>query len=208
VTQTHTILLKLNGALPDDGVLAAALKQVAARSALDVSDLHAHVLSTRDELYAYLELREAQELTAADAARVGETALALPAFAGLADLTIEAARLTRMFEAPGASSGERAPFHYIVETDAADGWLDEMMRWYDTEHMPGLAAVPGNVRAQRYLNQDGGPRSLACYDLVTPDTLGSPPWLAVRHTAWSDRVRPNFRNTKRTMFSTLPEIAL
>jgi hypothetical protein len=30
----------------------------------------------------------------------------------------------------------------------------------------------------------------------------------VRHTAWSDRVRPHFRNTKRTMFERLLEIEL
>jgi hypothetical protein len=45
--------------------------------------------------------------------------------------------------------------------------------------------------------------ALACYDLVSPDTLGCPPWLAIRYTGWSDKVRPNFRNTKRTMFRTL-----
>jgi len=45
------------------------------------------------------------------------------------------------------------------------------------------------------------PRYYACYDLVSLQTMGSAPWLAVRATAWSDRVRPAFRNTKRTLFS-------
>ena len=202
MTQTHAILLKCSGALRDDADLAAALLEVAVHSDLPVAGLHAHAVGSGDELYAYLELREAQELSAADAARIADVARGLPA---LADLSIQAARLTRMFEGPGASSGERAPFHYIVETDSADGWMDEIVRWYDTEHMPGLASVPGCVRAQRFISHDGGPLSLACYDLVTPDTLGCPPWLAIRYTAWSDRVRPNFRNTKRTMFRTLPE---
>jgi len=43
---------------------------------------------------------------------------------------------------------------------------------------------------------------------VSTETLGSPPWLAARHTAWSDRVRPHFHNVKRTMFRRLFEIAL
>jgi hypothetical protein len=38
--------------------------------------------------------------------------------------------------------------------------------WYEQEHLPGLASVPGTVRA----------------------------------TPWSDRVRPTFVNTRRTMF--------
>lgn len=52
----------------------------------------------------------------------------------------------------------------------------------------------------RYRDVDGHPRYLACYDLVRPEILGSPPWLAVRATPWSDRVRPTFVNTRRTMF--------
>ena len=205
MTQTHAILLKCTGTLRDDAALADALGQLAGQSALPVSCLHAHAVADGSELYAYLEFGEPQELSAADAARIADVAGTLPAFA---DLDVQAARLTRMFVGPGASSGEHAAFHYIVETDTADGWMDEIVRWYDTEHMPGLAAVPGSVRAQRYINHDGGPRSLASYDLVTPETLGCPPWLAIRYTAWSDRVRPNFRNTKRTMFRTLPEITL
>jgi hypothetical protein len=195
---THAILLKCSGPLPGDSVLGAALADVAARSALLLAGVHAHAVEGGAELYAYLELREPAELGAGDAARIAALAGgALPEF------EVKAARLARMSDVPGASSSARAPFHYIVETDAAEGWMEEIVRWYDTEHMPGLAAVPGCVRAQRFVNLDGGPRSLACYDLVSPDTLGCPPWLAIRYTSWSDKVRPNFRNTKRTMFRTL-----
>lgn len=205
MTTTHTVLLKCSGTLRDDDELAAALAQVAGQSGLPLAGLHAHAVESGSELYAYFDLKEPTGLNAADATRIAKLAGGMPS---LGKLDVTAARLTRMADMPGASHNERAPFHYIVETDAAEGWMEEIVRWYDTEHMPGLAAVPGCVRAQRFINHDGGPRSLACYDLVTPDTLGCPPWLAIRYTAWSDRVRPNFRNTKRTMFRTLPEIAL
>lgn len=205
MTTTHTVLLKCSGTLRDDNALAAALAQVAGESGLPLAGLHTHAVESGSELYAYFDLKEPAGLNAADATRIAKLAGGMPS---LGKLDVTAARLTRMADMPGASRNERAPFHYIVETDAAEGWMDEIIRWYDTEHMPGLAAVPGCVRAQRFINHDGGPRSLACYDLVTPDTLGCPPWLAIRYTAWSDRVRPNFRNTKRTMFRTLPEIAL
>jgi hypothetical protein len=56
------------------------------------------------------------------------------------------------------------------------------------------------ARATRFLNRGGGPLSLACHDLVREDVLGSPPWLAVRATAWSDIARPHFTNTRHTMF--------
>ena len=57
----------------------------------------------------------------------------------------------------------------------------DLNAWYDQEHLPGLAAVPGTVRALRYECRHKGPRYLACYDLHTRETFGSPPWLAVRH---------------------------
>ena len=46
---------------------------------------------------------------------------------------------------------------------------------------------------------DGHPTYIACYDLVSADVLGCEAWLAVRGTEWSSRVRPLFRNTRRTM---------
>ena len=112
-------------------------------------------------------------------------------------------RLQTAMDMPGASRSATPRFRYVVETDASDGWSDELDRWYDAEHMPGLARVPGCVRARRFLNRDAGPLSCACYDLVAPEVLESPAWLAVRGTPWSERVRPQFRNTRRTLFRTL-----
>jgi hypothetical protein len=119
--------------------------------------------------------------------------------------SIRASRLETVLDLQGASHAQPPVFHYVVETDAEEGWMPEIARWYDTEHMPGLAAVPGCIRATRMLNHDHdhSPQSLACYDLVSTQTLGSEPWLAVRHTAWSDIARPHFTNTKRNMFSVI-----
>ncbi|MES2413812.1 MAG: hypothetical protein V4614_08415 [Pseudomonadota bacterium] len=117
---------------------------------------------------------------------------------------ISVSRLEKVFATGGASAGETPVFHYAVEMDPETGWMPELSQWYDTEHMPGLATVPGCVRATRLLNHDHGPLSLACYDLVTQETLGSGPWLAVRGTEWSSRMRPRFTNTIRTMFRSLP----
>jgi hypothetical protein len=106
----------------------------------------------------------------------------------------------RVSDIPGASHGQPAPWHYIVETDALAQADQDLNDWYDQEHLPGLASVTGTVRAERFVC-DGSPRYHACYDLVTRETFGCPQWLAVRASAWSDRVRPAFRNTKRTMFT-------
>jgi hypothetical protein len=116
---------------------------------------------------------------------------------------IRVSRLERVFDIDGNSRAETPAFHYVVEMDPDAGWMPEISRWYDTEHMPGLAAVPGCIHAMRLINHDQGPLSLACYDLVSTQTLGSPAWLAVRGTAWSDITRPHFTNTQRTMFQVM-----
>jgi hypothetical protein len=111
--------------------------------------------------------------------------------------------LTALQSLRGASAGQEATHHYVVETDVQPGHEDDFNAWYADEHLPGLAAVPGAVAVRRFMRQGtrqaGSPLYLACYDLTTPDTLQRPEWLAVRHTAWSDRVRPCFTNTRRTM---------
>lgn len=143
-----------------------------------------------DEGYAYL-----------DAAADSATGLKAALGAALHDVSL--IELEPVQVIPGASASQAAPFHYVVETDVLPEREDELNAWYIEEHMPGLAAVPGAVHTARYRNTgalDTGPRYHAAYDLVTPDTLGTAPWLAVRGTAWASRIRPAFRNTKRTMF--------
>lgn len=114
----------------------------------------------------------------------------------------DVSRLQLAMRRSGASL-ESSSVHYVVETDPEEGWHDEIFRWYDEEHMPGLAAVPGTVLAQRFLNLDHAPLSFACYDLTHAEVLASPAWLAVRASAWSDICRPHFTNTLRTFFETV-----
>lgn len=109
-------------------------------------------------------------------------------------------RLALLMDLAGASAGEAAPYHYIVETDVRAESEADLNAWYDREHLAGLASVPGTVRAMRFRNIGGHPRYHAFYDLTRPEVLGCPAWLAVRGSAWSDRVRPAFFNTRRTMF--------
>jgi hypothetical protein len=113
---------------------------------------------------------------------------------------VEIGRLYGLTQIDGPAHDAFAPFHYVVETDVEPAAEDDFNAWYDQEHLPGLAAVPGNLRARRLRSVDLPPRSHACYDLVSDALLSSPAWLAVRASAWSDRVRPHFRNTRRTMF--------
>ena len=112
----------------------------------------------------------------------------------------EASCLELLLDMAGASADEEALYRYVVETDVRPEHEADFNAWYDCEHMPGLAAVAGTARAMRFRRCDGHPRYHACYDLARREALGSPAWLAVRATPWSNRVRPAFFNTHRTMF--------
>lgn len=111
--------------------------------------------------------------------------------------------LTHTLVLAGASAQSSAPYHYVVEADVLPESEAELNAWYTKEHLPGLATVPGTVRAARSLATDG-PRHFASYELASLETFESPPWLAVRATEWSSRVRPTFRNIQRTMFRRIP----
>jgi len=191
-----TLLVRCPDAGAADRDLRSDVGRLAGSSAVTIERTRAYRALQDSEIYAYFELAQPRELGADDRDGFAAAARGFPALPAGA---LSVARLQRMFEPAAASAGQPAPFHYVVEMDPADGWRDELLRWYDTEHMPGLAAVAGCVRAQRFVNHDHGPWSLACYDLVRPETTAAPDWLAVRATAWSDRVRPQFRNPKRTM---------
>lgn len=100
-----------------------------------------------------------------------------------------------------AAMASVAGWHYVVATDVLPAAEADFNAWYDQEHLPGLAAVPGVLRARRFQVVDGpGPRYHACYDLVDRSAFNSPAWLAVRGTPWSEQVRPCFRHTRRTMY--------
>lgn len=193
-----TDALLVQAALPADDAailpdLICDLHRALPGSAVQV---HAAFNDVQGLFYAYLHLSERQHFEPSVAASIQATLN--HGWPQLQNLRVS--RLEKMLDKQGASANTLPAFHYVVEMDPEAGWMTELSDWYDTEHLPGLASVPGCVSASRYLNHDHGPLSLACYDLVTPETLGSPPWLAVRGTEWSSRMRPRFTNTVRTMF--------
>jgi hypothetical protein len=108
--------------------------------------------------------------------------------------------ITLLTSLNGASHTESGGYHYIVETDISKESEEEFNAWYDTEHLPGLASVPGTISAKRFLRTSGSPRYIACYELISPEVMESKEWLAIRHTAWSSRIRPMFMNTVRELF--------
>lgn len=129
-------------------------------------------------------------------AYIHSSAAPLP-FPGLLTMT----RLEAIRVLDGVDSALDARWHYVVATDIPSSVERDFNAWYDQEHLPGFAAVPGNVRSARYRKTEGvGPKYHACYDIVDRATLGSPAWEAMRATPWTSRVRPHFLNPQRKLY--------
>jgi hypothetical protein len=75
--------------------------------------------------------------------------------------------------------------------------------WYDEEHLPALAKVPGTLSARRYRARDGAAgvthRYVAIYHLTSPDVTRSAAWKTAVDTPWTVRVRPHFRDHFRVL---------
>lgn len=100
----------------------------------------------------------------------------------------------------GDAGAVAAAWLYQVHTDLPDEIADEYNQWYDSEHLPRLIAVPGVLRARRYVAIRGdGPHYLTAYDLSDRDAFESPAGLVARKTPWTARMRSLFTNTRRSM---------
>lgn len=189
------LLLRFFGEAGDE--VPASLATAVARAGFDRSDLVVHRSLDSPQCYGYVYPAPQRRGVSDEACGRLRTALAeaMPA----ATIT----RLQALMEIDGAAAAATPTYHYVVETDVVDAADADLNAWYDQEHLPGLASVPGTVRAARYRSLDDGPRYHACYELVAQETFGSPAWLEVRASDWSSRVRPMFRNTRRTMFRSL-----
>ncbi len=136
-------------------------------------------------------------------------------------VTSRVERLMR-FEGDQILPGDRLP------PDNAGGFLINAMsvepaveaefnEWYDTEHIPALAAVPGVLCARRFratvgsqptdlspgglqptgLSRGANRRYVALYHLVSPDVQAIPAWKSAADSEWTRRLRPHFRDHLR-----------
>lgn len=79
----------------------------------------------------------------------------------------------------------------LVLVDPAPTIEEELNDWYDLEHLPERAALPGVETARRYTSLGDGPRYAAIYDLASLDVLQSEGYLAVsgaNFSPWTVRV--------------------
>lgn len=71
-------------------------------------------------------------------------------------------------------------------------------RWYDEEHIPALAAVPGCLCARRFRATNTSKQIyLALYHLESPEVVSTEAWARAVDTPWTKRVRPSMGDRVR-----------
>ena len=87
---------------------------------------------------------------------------------------------------------------FVVGVDLDAGHEADFEDWYNVEHLPALATVPGVIRATRFRRAatdetPGFPAYLALYEIESPDIAGNPDWKDAVETPWTQRVRQHFQ---------------
>jgi len=73
----------------------------------------------------------------------------------------------------------------------------EFNAWFDDEHIPHLAAVPGVLAARRFKMAAGTHRYLVLYHLTSPEVQATQQWKQGGASPWTDRMKPHFLAPER-----------
>jgi hypothetical protein len=101
---------------------------------------------------------------------------------------------------PGnATAPENAGGLLLVAMTPAPAVETAFNAWYDTEHVPALARVPGVLSARRFRTAAaGGPRYVALYHLISPGVVSGPDWKrASESTPMPENIRPQISDRLR-----------
>ena len=104
-----------------------------------------------------------------------------------------------LLQSLGQSPKDGAPYALLVRLETDAGHDPELNEWYEQEHLPALAGVPGCLAARRYRMTAGTPDSvkyLMVYEAATRETIRGNAWTKAADTDWTRHMRPHFRNRK------------
>jgi hypothetical protein len=83
--------------------------------------------------------------------------------------------------------------------DIVPDHISEVDEWLTRQHFPERVAIPGFLRAQRWVSISSGARYLIVYEVSDIDILSSPPYLDRLNnpTPWTQQVMPHYRGMVR-----------
>ena len=127
---------------------------------------------------------------------------------GGANLSPWSKRLGSRYERLMRFEGEQILPGDRIAPESAEGFLlnamncapeveAEFNEWYNTEHIPQLAAVPGVIMARRFRATAANLKYVALYHLESPDVQASTAWKNAANSPWTEKLRPHFRDHLR-----------
>jgi hypothetical protein len=109
-------------------------------------------------------------------------------------LQVEARTIYERIFTCGEASQAHAPFLLSVRLDIAPEVEAEFNEWYNVEHLPMLAAVPGVYCARRYRRLAGnGTKYLALYEMANDQVTSTAAWSTAVNTEWTRKMRPHLK---------------
>jgi hypothetical protein len=106
----------------------------------------------------------------------------------------------RLIFSAGEPLVKDAPYLHIVKADIPADIEQDFNDWYNKEHAPALASVPGCFRARRFLAVEGQPKYMAVYELEHPDVPNSAAWARARDTGWTAKIRQHMQIRDRRLY--------
>ena len=100
----------------------------------------------------------------------------------------------------GDDPPEPVPFIFKARMDIDPEIEDVFHEWYNHEHAPKLAAVPGCVRVRRFAAVRGTPRFAAIYDLDSAGVLDSEAWIEAREYGRTQSMRTRMSNVTKSCY--------
>jgi hypothetical protein len=73
----------------------------------------------------------------------------------------------------------------------------EFNEWYDSEHLPRLANIPGVLSARRFTSPGAGYKYVATYHLSSPEVCASKAWQDAAATPWTEKLKSQIQDRLR-----------
>ena len=112
----------------------------------------------------------------------------------LPNMHLEARTVYECILTCGEAGAQHAPYLLSVRVDIAPEVEDEFNEWYNVDHVPKLATVPGVHGARRYRKVSGnGTQYLALYELANAQVRSTEAWTKASRTEWTNKILPQLQ---------------
>lgn len=100
----------------------------------------------------------------------------------------------------GSPAGAPSPYIFMAKIEIDPAVEGEFNEWYNEEHAPALASVPGVARVRRFVAVEGTPKYAAIYELTSPEVLESQAWIHARELGRTQRMRTHMLKVEKDCY--------